>query len=160
MTLGDDRVRIPGEDHLALLGDLEPAVHRAGRLGQHRAAGRAATPAQRAAAAVEQGQPHRVAGGPPGQLPLDVEQAQGGADRAEFLGRVRVAEHHLELPAVRLQARPDRLQLQHLVQHRGGMVQVLAALEQRDHVQHRRAAAPRRVPGQLVHGGDVRGRPG
>ena len=54
---GDDRVAVPGEDHLALLGDLEPAVHRARRLGQHRPPGRAAAPAQRPAAAVEQGQP-------------------------------------------------------------------------------------------------------
>src|SRR3984885_14430172 len=87
----------------------------------------------------EQGQPYRVVGGPPDELLLHVEQAQAGADRAEFLGRVGVAEHDLELAAVRLQALPDRVELQHVVQHLGGMVQVLAALEQRDHVQHRRA---------------------
>ncbi len=160
MALRDDRVRVPGEDDFALLGDLEPAVHRARGLGQHRAAGRAAPPAQRAAPAVEQGQPHIVVGRPPGQLLLRVEQAQGGADRPEFLGGVGVAEHDLQLTAVRREAIPDRLQLQHLVQHPGGVVQVLAALEQRHHVQHRRSAAPRRVPGQLVDGGDVRRRPG
>ena len=124
MTLGDDGVRVPREDHLALLGDLEPAVHRARRLGQHRAAGRAAAAAERAAAAVEQGQPYRVVGRPAGQLALHVEQPQGRADRAELLGRVGVAEHDLQPPAVRGQPLPDRLQLQHLVQHPGGVVQV------------------------------------
>ena len=35
MPLPDDRVPVPGEDDLTLLGDLEPPVHGPGRLGQH-----------------------------------------------------------------------------------------------------------------------------
>ena len=67
VPLRDRRVAVPGEDDLALLGDLEPAVHRPGRLGQHGPPGRAAAPAERAAAAVEQGQPHVVLRRPAGQ---------------------------------------------------------------------------------------------
>ena len=152
---------VPGEDHLALLGHLEPAVHRAGGLGQHGPAGRAAAAAQRAAAAVEQGQPDVVLGGPPGQPLLRAEQPQVGADRAQLLGRVGVPEHGLQLPVARGQPLRHRLQGQHVVQDLGRVLQVRPALEQRDHVQLRRRGAVRHgQPGQLVDGGDVGGRGG
>jgi hypothetical protein len=55
--------------------------------------------AEGAAPAVEQGQPDVVGRGPGGQPGLGVEEPQGGAGRAELLGRVGIAEHRLEVPA-------------------------------------------------------------
>ena len=160
MPLGDGLLPVPGEDDLALLGDLERAVDRAGRLGQHGPAGRAAAPAEGAAAAVEQGQPDAVGRGPGGQPGLGVEEAQGGAGRAELLGRVGVAEHGLEPPAAGCQPLRDLGQREHAGQHVGRVGQVGRALEQRHHVEHGRPAAGRGVAGQFVHGGDVGGRSG
>ena len=56
VLLGDPHVGVAGEDHLALLGDLEPAVDRAGRLGRDGPVQRTAAAAERTAAAVEEGQ--------------------------------------------------------------------------------------------------------
>ena len=138
VPLGDGLLAVPGEDHLALLGDLERPVDRTGRLGQHGPARRPAAPAQRAAAAVEQGQPHAVGRGPFGQPGLGVEQPQGGAGRAEFLGRVGVAEHRLQsacrwLPAARRPA--------------GGPASRSSRRARWPGRPRSRTAAPRRAPG-------------
>jgi hypothetical protein len=153
MALRDHRVAVSCEDHLALLGDLEPAGHRAGCLREHRAAGRPAAAPERPAAAVEQGQPDVALRCPPRQPLLCVEQAQRRADRAEFLGRVGIAEHDLQVPAGGGQPRRHWLELQHVVQHLGGVREVSPALEQRDHVEYgdwlvinREAALARRRP--------------
>ena len=61
---GDGLLAVPGEDDLALLGDLERPADRAWGLGQHGPAGRSAAAAQRAAPAVEQGEPDAVVRGP------------------------------------------------------------------------------------------------
>ena len=61
---GRRRLGVLGGDHLALLGDAQLAVDRAGRLGQDRLVGRPAAAADGAAAAVEQPQPHARAPGP------------------------------------------------------------------------------------------------
>ncbi len=104
----------------------------------------------------------------PGQPLLRVVQRQGGAHRAELLGRVGVPQHDLQLPPpTRLpvppspspctggQPRRHRRQFQHPVQHVDRVRQVRAALEQRDHVEHRRRAAAHGEGRQPVDGGDV-----
>src|SRR6185437_10742116 len=101
-----------------------------------------------------------VGRGPGGQPGLGVEEAQGGAGRAELLGRVGVPEHGLELPAAGRQPLRDLGQREHAGQHVGRVGQVGRALEQGHHVEHGRAAAGHGVAGQLVHGGDVIGRTG
>ena len=53
MAPRDRRVRVAGGDHLALLGELEPAVNRARSLGEDGEVRRSAPP-DRSAAAVEQ----------------------------------------------------------------------------------------------------------
>ncbi len=98
MPLRDDRMAVSREDDLALLGDLEPPVHRARRLREHGAASGTAAATQRAAAAVEQRQRDAAFAGPPRQPLLHSEQPQRRADGPEFFRRVRVAEHHLKLP--------------------------------------------------------------
>ena len=129
---------------------LNRPFDRAGRLGQHRPAGRAAAAPERPAPAVEEGQPHVVAGRPtrPARAWASYS-AQGGADRAELLGRVGVAEHDLELTAAGRAAAPQPARsAEHLVQHRGSVLQILPALEQRDDVEHRRLTGAGGVPGQ------------
>ena len=160
VPFGDHRLAVPGEDDLALLGDLERPVDRTRRLGQHGAAGRPAAAAERAAPAVEQGQPDLVGGGPFGQLGLRVEQPQGGAGRPELLGRVGVAEHRLKLTAVGGQPPGDRRDREHGGQHIRRVGQVRRALEQRHHVELGHPAVGHRVAGELVDRGDVVGRAG
>ena len=95
VPLGDGRVGVVGRDDLALLGELEPAVHGAGRLREDRAVGGPAAAADGAAATVEQRERDAVAPGDGDQRLLRlVEQPVGGQDAA-LLGRVRVAQHHL-----------------------------------------------------------------
>ena len=79
------------------------------RLGKDRAPGRAAAAAERAAAAVEQHEPDAVARRPARQALLHVEQPQRGADHAQLLGGVGVAEHHLQAPPGAGQPARDRL---------------------------------------------------
>ena len=73
-----DGVSVPGEDHLTLLGDLEPAGDRARGLGEHGPVGRAAAASQRTAATVEQGQPDGVPARPRGQPGLGVVERERG----------------------------------------------------------------------------------
>src|ERR1700722_5724934 len=56
----DFRISVFAGDDLALLGDPYLAVHRPARLRDDRIIARAAAPSDRAAAAVEQPQPHMV----------------------------------------------------------------------------------------------------
>ena len=56
VALGEAREAVLERDRLALLGQLEPAVDGAARLGEDAGVGRAAAPPGRAAAAVEDGQ--------------------------------------------------------------------------------------------------------
>ena len=152
VPLRDHRVPVSGEDHLTLLGDLEPPGDRAGRLREHRPPGRSAAAPERAAAAVEERQPDVPVGCPPGQPPLRVEQPQRRADRAEFLGRVGIAEHDLQAPAGGGKSCRYRRKLQHVVQHPGGVRQVSPALEERDDVEHRRGLVKNGSASQLVDG--------
>ncbi len=59
------RVGVLARDDLALLGEAQRAVHAARRLRQHRLVARPAAAAHRAAAAVEEAQPHAVRCGTP-----------------------------------------------------------------------------------------------
>src|SRR5439155_19818203 len=60
VAAGDGRVAVAREDHLALLGDLEVACHRAGSLRADRAVGGTAAPSQGAAASVKQCEPEAM----------------------------------------------------------------------------------------------------
>ena len=71
------RVAVAGERHLALLGDLEPAADRAGRLPEDRAVRRAAAAAERAAAAVEQRERDAAVARPHREVRLRVGTARG-----------------------------------------------------------------------------------
>src|SRR5690606_10229729 len=115
----------------------------------------AAAAAEGTAPAVEQRQPHVVAGRPRGERLLRVVEAEGRAGRAELLGRVGVAEHDLQAASRLVQAVPDGRDLQHPVEDGRGAFEVLAGLEQGDDVQDGRLVAE--GGGQLVDVGDVRG---
>ena len=91
----DRRVGVVGGDHLALLGQLEAAVDRARGLGEDRPVRRSATPADRAAAAVEQGQLESVPAGRLDQRCLRPVEQPVRRQEARLLVRVGVAEHHL-----------------------------------------------------------------
>jgi hypothetical protein len=60
IAAADFRVRVLGRDHFALFGDADLALHRAGRLREDGLIARAATAADRTAAAVEQAHAHVV----------------------------------------------------------------------------------------------------
>ena len=153
----DDRVAVAGEDDLALLGELEPAVDRARGLRQERAVGGAAPAPERAAAAVEQGQHDLVASRPLGDPALRGVQRERGGDGADVLGRVRVAEHDLDAaPVLREPALHLREQERALEDVDAGL-EVRERLEQRDRVDDRRVHARERDLRQLVDGREVLG---
>ncbi|TMC03218.1 MAG: phosphoenolpyruvate carboxylase [Chloroflexi bacterium] len=149
----DGGVPVPREDHLALLGHLEPAGDGARRLRQDRPVGRPAAPAQRPAPAVEQREPDPAPRRPGRQLRLGVEQRQRGEHGAALLGRVGVAEHHLDPAAALRQPLAHGGQVHDLVHDRGRPAQVVARLEEGHDVEDGRPAAGAR--GQLVHGRHV-----
>ncbi len=103
---GQDRQAVLVGDDLALLGDLHRPVERAVRQGEHRLVGRAATAADRAAAAVEEAQVDPVPGGDVAQPALRaVDLPLRGRDARGLVG-VAVAEHHLlQVPAQATRAR-------------------------------------------------------
>ena len=153
---GDDRVAVPGKDDLALLGDLEPAVDRPGRLGEQGPVGRAAPAPERPAAAVEQRQREVVPTGPLRDLALrDVERERRG-DRADVLGRVGVAEHDLDAATVGRQAALHGGQVQHRLKDVDARGKVGVGLEQGDGVDHRSLGGVGEDElGQLVHRREV-----
>ena len=82
-------------DDFALLGDPDLAVHRAARLRDDGVIARAAAAADRAAAAVEQPQPHMVALEHFDQADLGLVELPARGDEAAVLVAVGIAEHHL-----------------------------------------------------------------
>ncbi len=123
--------RVLVADHLALLGELDLAVEHAPGLGQDRVVGRAAAPADGAAAAVEQPQPHPVPGGDVAQRALRLVDLPLRRGDAGFLVRVGVAQHHLlHVAAQRHDAAVGRV-AQQLVEHLAAAAQLVDGLEQR-----------------------------
>ena len=153
MAARDRPVSVPGEDHLALLGHLEVAVHRAGGLRADRPIGWSPSATQRPAPPVEQRQLHAILRRPRGQCRLRVVQGQRRGKRTCLFRGVRVAEHDLE-PALDPQPLADRRELEHLVEDLRCVREVVQCLEERDDVDHRSLLAPR-VACQLIDGGDV-----
>ena len=90
---------------------------------------------------------------PRGQLHLRVIQSQCGRQRADLLGRIRVAEHHLEPAAGLGEPALHGREVEHVLHHRRCAAQVVDGFEQRDDVQHGRFAG--RALCQLVYGSDI-----
>ena len=156
MLLGDADVGVPGEDDLALLGDLESAVDRARRLGGDRPVQRATPTTEGSSAAVEQGQCHLVARRPFDEGLLGAVQCQGRRGRADVLGRVRVPEHDLDLTVDTLEPRRRRRQAHPPLEGRVGSIEVGAGLEQRNDVEGERPCADGE-PSEGSHGDEVAG---
>ena len=94
VPFGDSLVAVAIGDDLALLGDAEGAVDRAGRLGQDRVVGWAAAATHSAAATVEYADGDTVFAGEGCQVALDLVESPGGLDEAAFLVAVGIADHH------------------------------------------------------------------
>ena len=154
MAPGDGGVSVAREDDLALLGHLESARHRSGRLGTDSAIGGTATASQGSASSMKHGQAHAPAPGPGSQVRLGFVKREGCGQRPDLLGRVGIAQHHLQSAAGFRQPALDGRERKHLLHHVWSLTQVIHRLKQRDDVEHRRIAAGR-VIGQLVHGGNV-----
>jgi hypothetical protein len=96
-------VRVLRRDHLALLGQAELPVHRAGRLREDRLVARPAAASDRAAAAVEQAQRDAVvapqAGEQIDQVDLGAIQLPGAGEAAAVLVAVAVGQHDVLLGA-------------------------------------------------------------
>ena len=135
------RVGVARGDDLALLGQLEPARHRAGRGRQHGPMRGTSAPPKGSAAAVEDRQLHaRLQGGGHELLLRPVEEPVRG-QVAGFLVRVRVAEHDL-LPIPTGAEVGPILRLSQEVGHdhpRAG--QRIGGLEERHNVEERTARA-------------------
>ena len=116
-----------------------------GGLGEHGPVRRAAAPAEGAAAAVEQRQPHVVAAGPVASAACASYSVRVAAAGPSVLGGVGVAEHDLEAAPVGGQARRTRRQREHLGEHVGGAACRSATdLEQRDDVERPARRSPQR----------------
>ena len=99
IAAADFGVGIFAGDDLALLGDADLAVHRAGGLRQDGVIARPAAAADRAAAAVEQPQAHVVALEHLDQFDLGLVELPVRGEVAAVLVAVGIAEHHLLLAA-------------------------------------------------------------
>ena len=128
-------------DHLALLGHPHPPVHGAARRGDDGALGLAAAAAHRAAAPMEEHQPHAGLPGQPHQVYLGPLQRPARSQQATVLGAVGIAQHHdLAITAGAHVAAVDGV-VEQRTHHPGGGVQVVDRLEQRRHVQRHFAIA-------------------
>ena len=172
VALGDGHVGVVGGDDLALLGELEAAVHRARGLGEDRAVRRPAAAPDGAAAPVEQRQRDAVAARDAHERLLGpVEQPVRG-EEAALLGRVGVAEHDLLGVAAGAEVGPVGGIREQRVEQRRRRRQRVGGLEERHDVEHgqgraagRRGRASGRPngsgcggeAGELQHVGDVLG---
>ncbi len=135
MALGDRGVPIAVVDHLALLGEPEPAVDRAARLGQDRLIGGPTPPANGPASPVEhlEGDPAPPADGRQGALGL--VQRPGRLEETALLVAVGVAQHHLLEAPTQLQVFPVDGQIENPLDDRRAVLQRFKGLEQRDDIQ-------------------------
>ena len=155
MPLRERGVGVAGEDHLALLGDLQPAIDRAGRLGRDRTVKRATATSEGSPSAVEEGELHVGAVRPLDQLALRAGQVEGRTGRADVLRGVRVAEHDLHGATVGQQPLLGAAQREPRVQRRDGGIEVGSGLEQRDDIEAQRRVADGQAS-EGAHGGQVR----
>ena len=137
VTDAKHRVAVPGEDDLALLGELETAIDRAGRLREHRAVRRAAATTDSAATTVEQRQIDIVFLGPLGDTAFSLMQREDGCGRAGVLGGIRVAEHDLHLAAGCLETCLYFRNLDDFIEHIHRVLEILKLFEQRNHIDGR-----------------------
>ena len=156
MAHGDRRFAVAGEDDLALLGELEPAVDGVRRLREDRRVGRPSAATERSAASVEQGQGDAGILRPEGDLLLRLVQREVRGDRADILGRVRVPEHDLQTVPGLGHACAELRELDDLGENLRCRLQVGECLEQRHDIEHRRVVAES-VAGQAMHVREVFG---
>ena len=156
MVPRDVGIAIPSERHLTLFRHLEAAVDGSRGLGSDRPRRRAATSAERAATAVEDGDLDACPCGPGGDRSLYVVERERGREHPHLLRGVRVAEHDLEAIPVRTQASAHCGQRDHGVEYLCRASQLGAGLEQTDDIE---AVGQSRVrpPREGVRGGHIRG---
>ena len=143
VAVRDLRLGVLGGDHLALLGDPQRALHRAGRLGEDGVVARAAAAADGAAATVEEPQPDSGLARRLDQIELGAVQRPVGGEVAAVLVRVGVAEHHFLAVAARGHHRAVQRKVQRRFENRRAALQVVDGLEQR-HDADRASTARRR----------------
>ncbi len=139
IVAADFGVGIFAGDDFALLGDADLAVHRAARLRNDGVIARPAAAADRAAAAVEQPQPHAVTLEHFDQPDLGLVEFPARGDEAAVLVAVGIAQHHFLDAAAAVDQLAIIMHRQQPVHDRGAGLQVLDGLEQRHDVE--RAAA-------------------
>ena len=137
IVAADFGVGIFAGDDLALLGDADLAVHRAAGLRDDGVIARPAAAADRAAAAVEQPQPHVVALEHLDQADLGLVELPARGDEAAILVAVGIAEHHFLHAAAAVHQLAVIMQRQHPVHDAGRGLQILDGLEQRHDVDRR-----------------------
>ena len=137
MSLRKRLVSVASKDDLALLGHLEEAVHRTCRLRQHGTVCRAAAATHGTAAAMHEHKVDAICLGPTGNALLRRVQRKCRRGGASVLRRVRVAEHDFHAAVGLCEARLNRRQLEHLIEHTHAALEVLQLLKQRDDIEGR-----------------------
>ena len=139
MKPADLRIGVFGGDHLALFGQADLAVHRAGRLRQNGVVARAAAASDRAPAPVKQ--PHRnigLAGEELRQRRRGAVKLPNARENAAVLVAVGIAQHDVLLGARVGDELGDSRQRIEVSHDRRGVAQILDGLEQRHDDQIRR----------------------
>src|SRR5439155_18171942 len=95
VPLGESRQAVLERDRLALLGEPEAAVDRAGRLRDDRCIAGPAAPPRRTAASLEERQLDTASATERDELLLRPVHLPRRGEVAAVLARVRVADHHL-----------------------------------------------------------------
>ena len=159
---GDRRVGIVRGNDLALLGQLEAAIHGAWRLAEDGAVRRAAAATDGTAAPVEEGQPDATRTSRVDEGRLRPVQTPGRGQEARLLVRIRVAEHDLLAITPGRDAGPVARVVEQLPEDGPGRVERRTRLEERHEIEGRRGSAGRivglhRQPGERQDVGHVGG---
>ena len=134
-------VRVFAGDDLALLGDADCALNRAGGLREDRLVAGPAAAADRAAPAVEQAELDVVTAEHLDQRDLRLVELPAGSQETAILVAVRIAEHDLLHAAAAFeQARVFR-EAQQLIHDGAAIAQIFDGLEQWDDIEIERAVA-------------------
>ena len=132
IAFGDNGFRVLGGDDLALLGDTQRTLHRTRRLGEDRVVARAATTTDRATAAVEQTQADTRLLGRLDEVELTAIERPVGGHVPAVLVRIRVPEHDLLHPGLRIDEVTVERQIERSEQRFGALLEIFDRLEQRD----------------------------